>query len=116
VVLLVVANIYGTVLLRYLPALERLVQGGSVFGSIGGMPRKVFFTSLKLAHAIKYEFNQVDSARLQQHAALDRDLTEALLKLNYRKNVYEKLKSPPADLDTTWTKLWNETILNVGTE
>src|SRR6185369_4476373 len=68
VVLLVVANIYGTVLLRYLPALERLVQGGSVFGSIGGMPRKVFFTSLKLAHAIKYEFNQVDSARLQQHA------------------------------------------------
>ena len=116
VVLLVVANIYGTILLRYLPALERLVQGGSVFGSIGGMPRKVFFTSLKLAHAIKYEFNQVDSARLQQHAALDRDLTEALLKLNYRKNVYEKLKSPPADLDTTWTKLWNETILNVGTE
>jgi hypothetical protein len=98
------------------PTLERMVLGDSVFGRIGGMRRKIFFTSLKLAHAIKYEFNQFDSERLAQHAALDRDLTEALLKLNYRKNVYEKLKSPPADLDTMWTKLWNETILNVGTE
>jgi hypothetical protein len=98
------------------PTLERMVLGDSVFGRIGGMRRKIFFTSLRLAHAIKYEFNEFDSERLQQHAALDRDLTEALLKWNYRKNIHEKLSAPPADLETTWTKLWNETILNVGTE
>lgn len=116
VVLIVVASLYGNLLLKSLPAMERLVLGDSVFGKIGGMRRKIFFTSLKLAHDIKYEFNQFDSERLQQHAALDRDLTEALLKLNYRKNVYDKLESPSADVDTMWTKLWNETILNVGTE
>ncbi|HEU5240251.1 MAG TPA: hypothetical protein VFU37_24160, partial [Pyrinomonadaceae bacterium] len=117
VALLVISTvIYGIVLVKIFPTLQRMVLGDSVFGKIGGMPRKLFFTSLKLAHSIKYEFNQFDSERLQQHAALDRDLTEALLKRSYLTNVYKKTNAPPEDLDTTWAKLWNETILNVGTE
>src|SRR5712692_1934813 len=95
VVLAIVAVIYGTVLLKFFPALDRLVLGDSVFGRVGGMRRKIFFTSLKLAHAIKYEFNEQDSQRVQEHGALDRDLTEAWLKLSYRTNVYEKMTPPP---------------------
>jgi len=116
VVLVIVGVIYGTVLVRLFPALERLVLGDTVFGRVGGMRRKIFFTSLKLAHAIKYEFNEHDSQRLQEHGALDRDLTEAWLKWSYRTNIYEKLTPPRPDFELSWNKLWNETILNVGTE
>jgi hypothetical protein len=116
VILIIVTVIYGTILLKLFPVLERLVLGDSVFGRVGGMPRKIFFTSLKLAHTIKYEFNEQDSQQLKDHGALDRDLTEAWLRWSYRKNVYEKMTPPLPDFESAWTKLWNETILKVGTE
>lgn len=114
-ILAIVTICLGWVVVKLTPVLERLILGKLVFAEVGGLPRKIFFTSLKLAHAIKYEFNEQDTALLREFGALDRDLTEALLKWNYRKNVYEHLTPPRPDFDAAWATLWND-ILNVGTE
>ena len=117
VILVIVGFAWGLLLLTsVVQQRERLVLGDPAFGKIGGLRRKVFFTSLKLADAIQYEFSATHNLRLQEHGALDRDLTQALLKWNYRTNVYSKIKAPTASLDETWAKLWNEKILNLGTE
>jgi hypothetical protein len=101
-----------------LPLVSNFVLGAPVFGKIGGLPQKFFFTVLKCADAIHFDFKPADLDRVKEWGRIDRDVTEQTLKNNYRAALLKELKTTdvPADFDEKWSGVWQENILTLGTK
>jgi len=108
---------WGYLLIRFiLPWFNRLLFGGHVFGKLGGLDRKSFFTALKCANAMKFEFKGKDLETIKEFNKLNSEITEEIFKTNYRKDLYKSDSIDPNDFESKWSKVWNEKILNIRTE
>ncbi len=108
------------------------IHGKPIFGKLGGDPRKAFFAYLKLADALNIELRPEDLEKVKLYNQLNKLVIEETLKLRYRENRYERLekerKQPSSALveetfdpddpnfNASWSRLWNDTIMRVGTE
>lgn len=121
IIIVIIALILGYLLSKALPWLSRILFGKPVFGKIGGLDRKTFFTSLKCIDNIKFEFIEEDVERVKNFNKLDAEITEEILKQNYLKDVYNPAAAQAGtfsalDFRSEWEKVWNEEILTVGTD
>jgi hypothetical protein len=108
---------WGYLLVRFiLPWFIRLLFGGPVFEKLGGQARKSFFTALKCANAMKYEFKGKDLETIKEFNKLDIEIVEEILKTNYRKKIYKSDSTDSEDFESKWSKVWNEKILDISTE
>lgn len=117
-VLLVIALAWDYLLYKSRDALiKQFITGKPIFGRLGGMGRNTFFTFLKASDTIKFEFKDEDLEKVKEYNRLDVEITEEMLKLNYRRNVYKPSDSTdPTDFESKWSKIWNEEILKVSAE
>jgi hypothetical protein len=108
---------WAYLLIRFiLPWFIRLLFGGPVFDKLGGNNRKSFFTALKCANALKYEFKGKDLKTIKEFNKLDIEIIEEILKTNYRKKIYKSDSTDSEDFESKWSKVWNEKILDISTE
>jgi hypothetical protein len=99
------------------PRFQRLLLGGPVFGKVGGLDRKSFFTALKCVAAIKFQFKGKDLEKITEFNKLDTEITEELLKSKYRQKLYKEHDPiDSTDFESKWSKIWNEKILPISTE
>lgn len=97
------------------PRFSDVVFGQLIFGKIGGLPKRLFFTALKSSDAIQFEFEKGDLKVIKALAEIDSELTEDVLKHNYSRVVGLEAEEEQAKLDRRWKKIWRDEILKVGT-
>jgi hypothetical protein len=109
--------VWGWMLSLILQKVSRLAFGKPIFGKLGGVPEKQFFTLMKCAQALKLDFKDEDWVRVKEFNNLDNEIIEEILKFKYRENVYNSSASKePSDFESEWSKIWNDKILKIGTE
>jgi hypothetical protein len=116
VIFIVVFLIWGSILGKYIfPRFSAAVFGQPVFGKIGGMQTRLFFTALKCSDAIQFEFDKGDLKVIKQLSDIDSDLTQDLLKIKYREIAGLEGEANQAALEKKWKKVWKDQILKVST-
>jgi hypothetical protein len=103
--------VLGALLWRPLVALQ---YGKPVFGELGGEPKRVFFTKMRCASAIKFVFQPEDVETIREFGRLDVKLLEWKLKETYRKLLERKDPDKVKDLDRLWLDAWKNQILAMG--
>ena len=116
IILFVFLCIIGFLMQKNLHRIMRLIFGPPIFGKLGGIPRKMFFTAMRCSNAIEYEFVDKDSKNMKEFNKLDIDITEETLKKQHRENVF-KASGPTdsSDFENKWSKVWKEQILEIKT-
>ena len=119
IILVVVFVVWSSLLYKFmLPLYSRLVFGSAVFGKLGGLPRKTFFTILKCADAIGFEFRPTDLERVKTWCTLNREVTEQSIKYSYRTALLNESATSeiPDDFHQKWSSMWQERILRISTQ
>jgi hypothetical protein len=106
--------VWGGVLAKFLlPHVGRLFFGPPVFGSLGGLPRKIFFTAIKCAHEKTFKFRPSDLEIVNSQGKLDRDVTEFTLKSRYHEMLKVRPPEEQASFEESWAEIWKNEILGL---
>ncbi len=106
--LLTVFVAWGVVLWRFVgPLVERLAFGLPVFGQLGGLPSRTFFTAMKCACAIDYTFRPDEQQTAKRFCEVDRELVKQTLGLKFQAVSVQSPSLPPFD------EVWNDKILKL---
>ena len=106
--------IWSLMIYKLAPLVYKILFGKPVFGILGGMPRKTFFTALKCSNDLQFEFRDEDKAKIENYKTLDTDILEYILKRNYIKQMLDPKN--PNFLEEEWQDVWNNKILNLGVD
>ena len=118
-ILAIIFVVWSYLIYKYMfPLCTRLIFGPPVFGKLGGLSRKTFFTILKCADAIDFEFRPADLDRVKLWCTLNREVIEQSLKHSYHTVLRNESSTPeePADFLKKWSDIWQEKILKIGTK
>src|SRR5688572_2106000 len=77
VIFIVLFLIWGAILGKYVfPRFGEAVFGKLIFGKIGGLQKRLFFTTLKCSDAIQFEFEKEDLKVVKALSEIDSELTQ----------------------------------------
>ncbi len=96
-----------------LKTVEELVNGEPVFGKLGGLQRKVFFTMLHCSKLMKYEFSGSDAELVKEFNEFDSKLTKRAFEKRFDELVERQELELPEDGDAAWETVW-EKLLTYG--